>query len=86
MQRSLYHEIGHHVLEAAEAVGPGTMGGIRNLLRSGRAIPVSERAGQRAPEYFAETFSAYRFEDTLVYRDPEGYDMVEVILRLAYRK
>jgi hypothetical protein len=86
MQRSLYHEIGHHVLEVAEAVRPGTIDEVRKLLRSGRAIPVSERARQRAMEYFVETFSAYRFEDTLVHKDPEGYDMVEVILRRAYRK
>jgi hypothetical protein len=86
MQRSLYHEIGHHVLEAAEAVEPGTIDGVRKLLRSGRALPVSERAGQRAVEYFAETFSAYRFEEMLVYKDPEGYDMIEVILRRVCRK
>ena len=86
MQRSLYHEIGHHVLEVAEAVKPGTIDEVRKLLRSGRAILVSERARQRAMEYFVETFSAYRFEDTLVYKDPEGYDMVEVVLRRAYRK
>jgi hypothetical protein len=86
MQRSLYHEIGHHVLEVAEAVDPGTIDEIRKLLRSGRAMPVSKRAGQRAIEYFAESFSAYRFEHTLACKDPEGYDMVEVILRRAYKR
>jgi hypothetical protein len=86
IERSLYHEIGHHVLEVAEAVDPGTIDEIRKLLRSGRAMPVSKRAGQRAIEYFVESFSAYRFEDTLACKDPEGYDMVEVILKRAYKK
>jgi hypothetical protein len=86
MQRSLYHEIGHHVLECAEAVQPGTIVEIGKLLRSGRAIPVSKRARVRGLEYFVETFSAYRFEEALVYKDPEGYDMVETILRRTYRK
>jgi hypothetical protein len=86
MQRSLYHEIGHHVLEFAEAVQPGTVVEIRKLLRSGRAIPVSKRARELAMEYFVETFAAYRFEETLVYRDPEGYDMVEAILNRVYSK
>jgi hypothetical protein len=86
IERSLYHEIGHHILEAAEAADPGTIGEIRRLLRSGRAMPVSKRAEKRAVEYFAETFSAYRFEDTLAYKDPEGYDMIEAILKRVYRK
>jgi hypothetical protein len=63
IERSLYHEIGHHVLEFAEAVEPGTIVEIGKLLRSGRAIPVSKRAKQRAMEYFVETFAAYRFGD-----------------------
>jgi hypothetical protein len=86
MQRSLYHEIGHHVLEFAEAVQPGIVVEIGKLLRSGRAMPISKRARQRGIEYFVESFSAYRFEETLVYKDPEGYDMVEAILKRVYRK
>ena len=86
MQRSLYHEIGHHVLEVAEAGKAGTIVEVGKLLRSGRAMPLSTRAGRRAIEYFAETFSAYRFEDMLVYKDPEGYDMVEAILRMVRKK
>ena len=41
MQRSLYHEIGHSVLDAA---GPGPDRQVRSLFRSGRAIPVSTPA------------------------------------------
>ncbi|MGO9260442.1 MAG: hypothetical protein ACLQU1_29670 [Bryobacteraceae bacterium] len=65
IERRLYHEIGHHVLEFAEAVEPGTVVEIGKRLRSGRAIPVSKRARERAMEYFAETLAAYRFEETL---------------------
>jgi hypothetical protein len=37
-------------------------------------------------EYFCETFAAYRFEDGLADKDPEGYDMVEGILRMVWKK
>ena len=80
MQRSLYHEIGHHVLEVA---GPEAEHQVALLLRSGRVFPVSGRATRRGAEYFSETFSAYRFEDSLADKDPEGYHMVEAILRLV---
>jgi hypothetical protein len=48
-------------------------------------MPVSKRARRDAAEYFAETFTAYRFEDALADKDPEGYDMVEAVRRLAWR-
>ena len=80
MQRSLYHEIGHHVLEVA---GPEAEHQVARLLRSGRVFPVSTRATRRGAEYFSETFSAYRFEDSLADKDPEGYYMVEAILGLV---
>ncbi len=83
MQRSLYHEIGHHVLCAA---GPEAERQVRNLFRSGRAMPVSIRAGKDAVEHFSESFSAYRFEQSFADRDPEGYHMVEAILQLAGKK
>jgi hypothetical protein len=83
MQRSLYHELGHHVLRAA---GPGAEQQIKKLLRSGRATPVSIRAGKDAMEFFSESFSAYRFEDSFADRDPEGYHMVEAILGLVGKK
>lgn len=83
MQRSLYHELGHAIFEAA---GPETEHQVRRLLRGGRAIPVSLRARERASEYFCETFTAYRFEGSIADKDPVGYDMVEAILRMAYRK
>ena len=60
MQRSLYHELGHSILDAS---GPETYQQVKRLLRSGRALPVSLRAGQDAAEYFCETFAAYRFDD-----------------------
>jgi hypothetical protein len=60
MQRSLYREIGHSVLEAAD---PKLDRRLSGLFYSGRAIPVSIRAGLDPMEYFCETFTAYRFED-----------------------
>ncbi len=78
MQRSLYHETAHHLLDA---LGPGIIHEVTALFRSERANPVSLRAKRNVLEYFSETFAAYRFEDTLADKDPEGYDMVEAILR-----
>jgi hypothetical protein len=40
----------------------------------------------RAAEYFSESFAAYRFEDSFADKDPEGYHMVESILRLVGKK
>jgi hypothetical protein len=83
MQRSLYHEVGHHILQMA---GPEAERQAARLLRSGKAFPISRRAAQRGSEYFSETFSAYRFEDALADKDPEGYHMIEAILRTVGRK
>ena len=84
MQRSLYHELGHHVLDAA---GPEAERQAKNLFRSGRAMPASIRARRDGVEYFSESFSAYRFEDSFADRDhPEGYHMVEAILRMVGKK
>jgi hypothetical protein len=57
LQRSLYHEIGHSVLDAA---GPDPDRQVRALFRSGRVTPVSLLARQEPVEYFCETFAAYR--------------------------
>jgi hypothetical protein len=83
MQRSLYHELGHHILENLPAfvVDQITIQG-----RSRQAAPVSVRARGNPLEYFSETFAAYRFEDALADKDPSGYHMVEAILRLAWNK
>jgi hypothetical protein len=81
MQRSLYHELGHSIIDAA---GPETEMQVRRLLRGGRVMPVSLLAREEAVEYFCETFAAYRFEDGLADKDPEGYDMVEAILRMVF--
>jgi hypothetical protein len=83
MQRSLYHELGHHILDAA---GPEFRSQVMRLFASGRTFPVSERAKIRAAEYFSESFAAYRFEDSFADKDPEGYHMVEAILRLVGKK
>lgn len=83
MQRSLYHELGHSILDAA---GPETEHQVDRLLWSGRAMPVSRRARRDPGEYFCETFAAYRFEDGLADKDPNGYDMVEAILRMVWKK
>ena len=83
MQRSLYHELGHSIIDAA---GPETERQVDRLLSSGRAMPVSTLARRDGLEYFCETFAAYRFEDGLADKDPEGYDMVEAILRMVWKK
>jgi hypothetical protein len=83
LQRTLYHEIGHHLLTFA---GPEEIRQIERLRRSGRAFPVSQRATEGVYEYFSETFSAYRFEDSLADKDPEGYDMIEQILRFLWKR
>jgi hypothetical protein len=46
-------------------------------------FPISQRAKIRAVEYFSESFASYRFEDSFADKDPEGYHMVEAILRLV---
>jgi hypothetical protein len=83
MQRSLYHELGHSILDVA---GPEVERQAGKLLQSGRAMPVSIRASKEPIEYFCETFAAYRFEDGLADKDPAGYDMVEAILRAMWMK
>jgi hypothetical protein len=54
--------------------------------RSGRAFPVSRRATEGVFEYFSETFSACRFEDSLPDKDPEGYDMIEDNVEVVVEK
>jgi hypothetical protein len=50
-------------------------------------MPASIRARRDGVEYFSESFSAYRFEDSFADRDhPEGYHMVEAILRMVGKK
>ena len=61
MQRSLYHEIGHKIIDN---LGPETIHQVENLRRSGRAIPISQRARAGPQEYFCESLAAYRFEDS----------------------
>jgi len=69
MQRSLYHEIGHHILESLPAQVPDQ---IAAQGRSRQAVPVSKRARANPLEYFCETYAAYRFEDSLADKDPTG--------------
>lgn len=83
MQRSLYHEIGHHILDSLPV---RVLDEIAAVLRSRQAAPVSIRARENPPEYFSETFAAYRFEDSLADKDPAGYHMIEAILRLAWNR
>jgi hypothetical protein len=83
MQRSFYHEIGHHILERLPAQ---ILDEIAVQGRSGRASPISIRARNNPLEYFCETFAAYRFEDSLADIDPVGYHMIEAILRIAWNR
>lgn len=82
MQRTLYHELGHLVLDIA---GPEVGQQVRRLFRSGRVAPVSLRAIQGYLEYFCETFTAYRFEDGLADKDPNGYHMIEAVIRSVFK-
>jgi hypothetical protein len=81
LQRSFYHELGHHVLNI---LGPQAEAAIAALMRTRRAAPVSWRARREPSEYFSETFAAYRFEPSLADRDPEGYDVIEALLRQVW--
>ena len=83
MQRSLYHEISHHILERLPA---HVLDEIAAQGRSGRASSISIRARYNPLEYFCETFTAYRFEGSLADKDPVGYHMIEAILRLAWNR
>ena len=83
MQRSLYHELWHKIIDT---VGPTALHQIESLRRSGRTLPVSQRARAGPEEDFSESFAAYRFADSFADKDPEGYDMVETILRAAWKK
>lgn len=82
MQRTLYHELGHAIFDAA---GPEIAHRVATLLWSRRAMPVSHRARRDPGEYFCETFAAYRFIDELADKGPEGYDMIEAILRRVWK-
>lgn len=55
MQRSLYHELGRKILDV---VGPNALYQIEKLCRSGRAMPVSQRARAGPEEYFCESLAA----------------------------
>jgi len=83
MQRSFYHEIGHHILERLPR---RSWTRLRCRGASGRASPISIRARNNPLEYFCETFAAYRFEDSLADIDPVGYHMIEAILRIAWNR
>src|ERR1035441_6986785 len=78
-----YHKLGHSILDVT---GPETARQVGKLLWGGRAMPVSILAKKDPEEYFCETFAAYRFEDGLADKDPQGYDMVEAILRMVWKK
>ncbi len=82
LQRTLYHELAHSVLDVA---GPGVALQVRRLLHSGRVSPVSLLAMREHREYFCETFAAYRFECGLADKDPNGYDMIEAVIRVVYK-
>jgi hypothetical protein len=59
MQRTLYHELGHHLVERLPA---RVLDEIAASMRARQAAPVSILARRNPLEYFCETFSAYRFE------------------------
>lgn len=80
---ALKPEIGHSILDVT---GPETARQVGKLLWGGRAMPVSILAKKDPEEYFCETLAAYRFEDGLADKDPQGYDMVEAILRMVCKK
>jgi len=84
--RSLYHELGHHVLYAA---GPKLNGRLRiSFEAGGRCLfPFApERTHWSILRRASRRTGSNRFEDSFADRDPEGYHMVEAILRLAGKK
>jgi hypothetical protein len=79
IQRTLVHELGHHVHRTLGAIDSGQFG---TTLRMVRTNAVSNYAKIDALEYFAESFSAYVFHRTeLIFYDEFGYGMIERALK-----
>jgi hypothetical protein len=80
---SLTHEIAHRIQHQAK--GSAVNLEIAKAFRNGKAVgnPITEYAATNSQEYFAETYSAYRYHpDALLRHDPLGYQMVVNVLRL----
>jgi SPP1 gp7 family putative phage head morphogenesis protein len=88
-QRTLVHELGHHIHRSADG---GSGGGratsiIANAfgrLKFEQRTPISQYANSNYYEYFAESFAAYRYHPhELLQHDPTGYKMVKDVLALV---
>lgn len=79
-KRTLCHEIGHHVHTSG---GPEVDAIIRKAAAATKS-PITEYAAQTHREYFAESFTAYRYNPAeLKAHDSIGFQMVEDVLALV---
>lgn len=84
-QRTLIHETAHHIhLGSTGTQKDETVDRkIRAFFARGDKKPITEYAAVNHTEYFAESFSAYRFQRAeLREHDPVGFAMVEEVLGL----
>jgi SPP1 gp7 family putative phage head morphogenesis protein len=80
---SLTHEIAHRIQHQAK--GSAVNLEVAKAFRNGKAIgnPITNYAKTNSQEYFAETYSAYRYyPDALLRHDPLGYQMIVNVLRI----
>lgn len=82
VERTLIHEFGHHVHVSLGRVSDDVVR--EAYTRASRAgLFITAYAGQSHYEYFAESFAAYRYYPASLKRyDPNGFEMVEAVLRL----
>jgi hypothetical protein len=79
VQRTLVHELGHHIHRKLGDIDPMQF---NIIFRGVGSNAVSNYAKTRGSEYFAESFSAYTFHRTeLFFHDQLGYDMMERVLK-----
>lgn len=80
MQRTLVHELGHHLHRTG---GAQVDKAVRLAFKRGRRGALTRYARYSYGEYFAESFAAWRFHrSALRTHDPVGYAMVEKVLKL----
>jgi hypothetical protein len=79
VQRTLVHELGHHIHKKLGNMDSRAFNMIVRAVTSNGGSHYSRKNGL---EYFAESFSAYTFHRTeLIFHDQLGYDMIERALK-----
>jgi SPP1 gp7 family putative phage head morphogenesis protein len=80
IQRTLVHEVAHHVHGKGKS---DVDDAIRNAFKSPARKAITRYAAYNHSEYFAESFTAYKYQRAeLREHDPVGFAMVEEVLRL----